>query len=1465
MLPKAFTKRRHVTLALIVAAMVIGVASAQAVASAPTATGTPVSDNGSWAASDTITPVVSYNFNDDSGTTVTDSSGSGNNGSWVGGPTGSATPTYQPGVDGQAAEIGGNNLIQLPKVAAQTDASGSFSFEFWYFGKSQTGAQSIIANYKGNGSCTNPGFLVWMTSASDSTPSMCWSTTPTGPSVEYNDIGSPTDNAWHYISVVVDRSTQTVTFYMDGQPIVESTPGQLASTSVLNVGPWTLGWAPGDLEDGTLDGLIDDFNYYDQAIPASQVAADYNATCTPAACAPATLLDSGTLTTAKTTVTSGDAASFDYKMPADDVGANNFVDWFPTGADITTTKPTIADAASGTSGTVSSDTTGLIPGTYDVYLAQQGPSPTDNLAIAGPVKVTINVKPAASPPPPPPPALTTSAPSVPQGTPVTIKYSTPASLSNIANWISWYSNGNTPTNTVDFPDEGDNGPINLWAYAETGTTTLPSSSSLPATSGSVTFSTDGLPPGVYHVYYLFDDVLPNGSNAGATEGGGVIGKPVTIRVTPAAQPTLQTSTSIVTQGAPVTFQFATPSDALNANNVVAWYSSSHTPQDSLTSSSLTPDLARFAQTGTTTAPAAGTSPAQNGTVTFSTTGLAPGVYSVDFFQNSSTSINGSTLSDDRPLGAASVRINSVPVPRGTLITRHVKVNAGDLVSFDYTMPATDVNSANQIEWFRAGTDELTPLPGPVPTFVQSAGAGSDTATFDTTGLASGRYDVSLLAPDKAIIAGPVAITVNNTGPQQPSPGQLPQRPNLILNGGAEIGAASLNGAVVTSVPGWTTTGRLTELQYGAAGGYPAFSSPGSADRGQNFLAAAGGGTSTATQTINVSPAAGEIDHGDVRFNLGGWLGGSGSSADAAQVTATFLSANGRPLGTAAIGPVTPAMRDNTTELLPEHDTGMLPEGTSSLRVTTTVSGINGQGFADNLSFTISSDAVQPGKSPSAPALDDAPEPPASGNPNLIVNGGAEIGHGELDGNSVTTVPGWTINGLIGEIRYGASDAEGIGNWPTSTTPGPTDRGLNFFAGGDGGRSTATQIIDVSSGESDINTGKVSYNLNGWFGGAATQTDTAQVTATFLSTDGTTLGSATLGRVTPAMRNNTTELLPENAVGTLPEHTAKVQVALTIVGPNPATKFGHGQGFADNLSFTLSTPKVKAPPPPKPPNSTVPRFDHVFLIMMENQNRNRVIGNTMAAPYENSLLARGADLTQSFALSHPSDENYTALDAGSMYTQDGNTEDAQIPAQQLGDLVSNAGGTWRGYMDQANGPCDATLHDGYEFDYNPFHQFQDMSDNQAACQEHDVPLSQLSQDLKSTATTPTFSWVAPSSCTEGDNEGCGISIGNQWLSQTLPVIFNSPAWKDQRSLLIITYDEDDASIGGPTNGALAQTQRELIPGIVLGSQGTVVAGSSSAVRYTHYSMTRTIENALGLPAMTGNDYFAQPLTGIWAKH
>ncbi|MFI6470837.1 hypothetical protein ACIBL5_11380 [Streptomyces sp. NPDC050516] len=184
-----------------------------------------------------------------------------------------------------------------------------------------------------------------------------------------------------------------------------------------------------------------------------------------------------------------------------------------------------------------------------------------------------------------------------------------------------------------------------------------------------------------------------------------------------------------------------------------------------------------------------------------------------------------------------------------------------------------------------------------------------------------------------------------------------------------------------------------------------------------------------------------------------------------------------------------------------------------------------------------------------------------------------------------------------------------------------------------GNAGLNQNVDVSSTASVIDTGQVGYHLSGWLGGYASQNDRVTLSGTFLDGSGHTLGTTTLGPVTNTDRANTTKLLSRTASGNLPTRTRTIKVALAFTWSGGSTT----DGYADDLSLTLSTP-VPAPVL-SPPPSTVPRYDHVFVVYMENENYKDIIGNTAQAPHINKLANANTVLTQSYATSHPSDPNY----------------------------------------------------------------------------------------------------------------------------------------------------------------------------------------------------------------------------------
>ena len=487
--------------------------------------------------------------------------------------------------------------------------------------------------------------------------------------------------------------------------------------------------------------------------------------------------------------------------------------------------------------------------------------------------------------------------------------------------------------------------------------------------------------------------------------------------------------------------------------------------------------------------------------------------------------------------------------------------------------------------------------------------------------------------------------------------------------------------------------------------------------------------------------------------------------------------------------------------------------------------------------------------PAAASAQAASAQAGAGNGNLLVNPNATAGDVSAQGWDAVTIPGWQVAaGLPTVVRYGTL------GFPRAEGAWPAGRG-QIFAGGAGGTARLTQSLSLQLPSGKTAPQGTHYQLSAWLGG--TQTSSAELTVRFLDAKNHRLASRTIG---PVGRTRHATFAPRSATGVLPAGTRSAQVTIVLAtsltnfnGPD-APQTGYNRAVAADLDLTVAAPVVR-PAALTPSAAQVPSYQHVFLFYFENEDLNEIIGNTKQAPYMNSLLRQGTLLSQFYAEEHPSDGNYLALAGGSTFgvpLDDPEEENPQytIQAPDIGDLIDSAHETWKTYLQSANGPCDDTVHTYYWNDDQPMLYFADVRDRPAYCADHVVPLASLQSDLASADTTPNFAWVAPDDCS--DMEGCGIAAGDAFLAKELGEIMASPAWLTQRSLAIITFDEDAQDYQHPA---------QRVPTIILGSDG-VRAGYVSSVRYTHYSLLRTIEAALGLGTLTANDRYAQPLNDVF---
>jgi phosphatidylinositol-3-phosphatase len=261
------------------------------------------------------------------------------------------------------------------------------------------------------------------------------------------------------------------------------------------------------------------------------------------------------------------------------------------------------------------------------------------------------------------------------------------------------------------------------------------------------------------------------------------------------------------------------------------------------------------------------------------------------------------------------------------------------------------------------------------------------------------------------------------------------------------------------------------------------------------------------------------------------------------------------------------------------------------------------------------------------------------------------------------------------------------------------------------------------------------------------------------------------------------------------------------------------------------------------HESVPSFEHVIVVVLENKAQNEVLGNR-TAPYFNSLAARYAVLAGYRGVTHPSLPNYLALVSGSTHGIHRDCTTCVVGGRNLADTLERAHFSWKGY---AEGLPRAGYTGGsygrYAKKHMPFLYFRDIVASRARLRRV-VPLTQLSRDL-TRGRLPSFALVAPNLC--HDMHDCSVATGDAWLRRFLPPLLRSPALA--RSAIFLVTDEPP--------GLLPPVKP--VPALVLGP--LVKPGSRYAARTSHYGLLRTVEDAWGLPLL-GASAKTGPITGIW---
>jgi acid phosphatase len=196
------------------------------------------------------------------------------------------------------------------------------------------------------------------------------------------------------------------------------------------------------------------------------------------------------------------------------------------------------------------------------------------------------------------------------------------------------------------------------------------------------------------------------------------------------------------------------------------------------------------------------------------------------------------------------------------------------------------------------------------------------------------------------------------------------------------------------------------------------------------------------------------------------------------------------------------------------------------------------------------------------------------------------------------------------------------------------------------------------------------------------------------------------------------------------------------------------------------------------------------------------------PYLTSLANSGGSATNYYAIGHFSADNYIAMTSGTTCCFDDSFQDLSATPS----IFSQLGGAAQTLAERGGG--------GYAQRHDPgaYYGFTSLgfTDGQAV-------------DL----TGEKFTFVVPGLC--DDMHDCGPRVGDAWLSRNVPSFTANPG-----TAVFITFDEDSGSGQG-----LTSPPDNRVPMIVVSPS---THGIVDGTQFNHYSLLRTVEDLLGLPAL-----------------
>lgn len=248
------------------------------------------------------------------------------------------------------------------------------------------------------------------------------------------------------------------------------------------------------------------------------------------------------------------------------------------------------------------------------------------------------------------------------------------------------------------------------------------------------------------------------------------------------------------------------------------------------------------------------------------------------------------------------------------------------------------------------------------------------------------------------------------------------------------------------------------------------------------------------------------------------------------------------------------------------------------------------------------------------------------------------------------------------------------------------------------------------------------------------------------------------------------------------------------------------------------------------------FDRFVTIWLENTD----FSSAMADPNLSALASQGIELTNYFALTHPSEPNYVASVGGEYFGMDNdNLNNIPVNVSTIVDLLEDKGITWAEYEED----MPSTGFTGLQFlnprtganDYvrkhNPLIVYNSVSGNPA--RSANIKNFTLFQQDLAAGKLPQWIFITPNMTNDGHDTN--VTFAAKWVKGFLTPLLSNTNFNGDRTLVLLTFDENE------TYG-----EQNRVRAILLGSAiPSNLIGTTDSNFYDHYSEISTIEANWGL--------------------